>query len=54
MMSPCASKSNCACARTNRTVGKQRVAMQFGSFGGYISKLAKLLNGLWYSTPAEA
>ena len=42
----------CVCPRTNHTVGKQRVSMQFGSFGGWISKLSSVVDGLWYSTPA--
>ena len=48
------SSSYCICPRTNVTVGRQRVSMQFGHFGsGFISKLSHLLDGLWYSTPAE-
>lgn len=40
----------CACPRTNRTVGEQRVSMQFGSFGGFIGPLSRKLDGLWFST----
>ena len=46
------SSSYCVCPRTNTTVGRQTFSMQFGKYGnGFISKLSRLLDGYWYSTP---
>lgn len=43
----------CDCARTNTTVGSQRVSMQFGSFGGFVAALSRKLDGVWYSTTQQ-
>lgn len=43
----------CACERTNHTVGRQRVSMQFGGWGGFVGNLSHLLDGYWFSTPAQ-
>ena len=46
------SSSYCSCPRTDRAVGRQRVSMQFGQWGGFVGNLSRLLDGYWYSTPA--